>query len=118
MVRERKDYYQITKAVGGNTVLETPVVGVETEAPVLEVGALAVEAAGKRKKKKAHKSRSTTEVEVETEVELDAGPETEVVSEGPDGSSKKRTARDEVTPASFISCLWCLCTSTNHYGSL
>ena len=105
MVRERKDYYQITKAVGGNTVLEAPVVGVETEAPVLEVGALAVEAAGKRKKKKAHKSRSTTEVEVETEVEeeVEADPGTGVVSEVPTGSSKKRTAREEVTPAYFVS---------------
>ena len=64
-----------------------------TGAPGAEVGA-AAEPVPKRKKKKAHKGRSTAEVEVETGV--DAGPETEVASEGPDGSSKKRTAREEV----------------------
>jgi hypothetical protein len=105
MVRERRDFYQLKKATGEDPVPEAQLVEAEPAG-----------ATGKRKKKKAHKARSTAEVEVETEV--DAGPETEVVSEGPDGSSRKRTAREEVTSASFISCLWRLCTGTNHCGSL
>ena len=88
MVRERKDFYQLKKVVGEDPVPEVEVVAT-TGAPGAEVGA-AAEPVPKRKKKKAHKGRSTAEVEV------DAGPETEVVSEGPDGSSKKRTAREEV----------------------
>ena len=94
MVRERKDFYQLKKAVGGDLAPEPqPVVEEVPAGTGAEVGAGA-DLVPKRKKKKAHKGRSTTEVEVEAEVE--AGPETEVASEGPDGSSKKRTAREEV----------------------
>lgn len=101
MVRERKDYYQLTKAVGKDPAPEVQLVAEEEPAGT---GA-AVEIAGRRKKKKAHRSRSTTEVEVETEVELEveADPAPEVVSEVPAASSKKRTAREEVTPAYFVS---------------
>ena len=103
MVRERKDYYQLTKAVGGDPVPEVQLVAEEEPAGT----DAAVESAGRRKKKKAHKSRSTTEVEVETvgEVVVEADPGTGVVSEVPTGSSKKRTAREEVTPAYFVSLL-------------
>ena len=117
MVRERKDFYQLKKAVGGDLAPEPqPVVEEVPAGAGAEVGAGA-DPLPKRKKKKAHKGRSTAEVEVE--IEVDAGPETEVASVGPDGSSKKRTAREEVIFGHlylfffFLS----LCTGTNHFCS-
>ena len=110
MVRERKDFYQLKKATGEEPMPEAQLVESEP--------AGAADTAGRRKKKKAHKARSTAKVEVETEVELDAGPETEVVSEGPDGSSKKRIAREEVTSVSFSASMQRLCISTNFCVSL
>ena len=97
MGRERKDFYQLKKAVG-----EDPLPAVQLVE--LEQAGAAAETTGKRKKKKAQKARSTAEAEVEeeAEVEVDAGAETEVGTEGPVGSSKKRTAREEVTSATLM----------------
>ena len=99
MVRERRDFYQLKRATGEEPVPEAQLVESET------AGA-AAEAAGKRRKKKAQKARSTTDAEVEEEagagVPVDAGTETEVGAEGPVGSSKKRTAREEVTLRLFL----------------
>ena len=94
MVRERKDYYQLKKAVGEDPGPEVEVVA-GTGAPGAEGGA-AAELVPRKKKKRAHRSRSTAEGDVEVETEVDAGPETEVASGGPDGSPKKRSAREEV----------------------
>ena len=99
MVRERKDFYQLTKAVGEDPVLEAPVVGVDTEAPMPDAGAPAVEAVGRRRKKRAHKAGSlpdTDVVQVEDDAGTGTGPEERALSEVPGGSPKKRTAREEV----------------------
>ena len=113
MVRERRDFYQLKKAVGEDPGPEVEVVA-GTGVPGAEVGA-AAEPVPKRKKKKAQKGRSTAGVEAEAEAEVDAGPETEVVSEGPVGSSKKRTAREEVIFGHlYFLVFFSVCTGTNH----
>jgi hypothetical protein len=111
MVRERKDFYQLKKAVGEDPVPEAEVApaaadatGATDAAPVAP-GAPA-DPAPKRKKKKAKRARSASEVEVDVEVEEDSGvPETTSVS--------PTTAREEVISDWFCCNVHLLCTGTN-----
>ena len=95
MGRERKDFYQLAKAVG-----EDPLPAVQ----LVEHEQAGAETTGKRKKRKAQNTRSTAEAEdeVEAEVEVEAGPEAEVGIEVPVGSSKKRSAREEVISSTLM----------------
>jgi hypothetical protein len=95
MVRERKDFYQLKKAVGEDPVPEVEVAAREaTDAPDAAPGA-AVDLAPKRKKKKAKRARSASEAEVE--VEEDSGvPEVAEVPADPAAAVPPTTAREEV----------------------
>ena len=91
MVRERKDYYQLKKAVGEEPAPEEVVI---LDQPVGGAGEATVDAAGKRKKKKAKRTRSEAEAEVEggdQGVPDPADASVEVVA------SPARSAREEVT---------------------
>ena len=95
MVRERKDYYQLKKAVGAEPAPEAEVVVVDRPAGTDgEATGAAVDAA-KRKKKKAKRVRSAAEAEVEGDdadqgVPDPADASVEVVA------SPARSAREEV----------------------
>jgi hypothetical protein len=94
MVRERKDFYQLKKAVGEDPVPEVEVAAVDaTDAADAAPGATAEPAP--RRKKKAKRARSAAGTEV------DAGEDSGVpeVAEVPSGSAAAdppRTAREEV----------------------
>jgi hypothetical protein len=92
MVRERKDFYQLKKAVGDEPVPEPEVEVVATvDAPGADAGA-AGEPAPQRKKKKAKRARSTSEVEAE-----DSGvPQAVEVPVESAAADPPRTAREEV----------------------
>ncbi|KAK9929118.1 hypothetical protein M0R45_026226 [Rubus argutus] len=99
MVRERKDFYQLKKAVGEDPVPEAEVAPSAADATgaadAAHVGSGAsADPAPKRKKKKAKRARSASEVEVDVEVEEDLGvPE---ATEIPAGSVAPTTAREEM----------------------
>lgn len=87
MGRERKDFYQLKKAVGEDPLAEAQMVDAEQ-----------AEDAGKRKKKKAKRARSTAEVEVEEEVgEGSAVPEPIDIPIKANEPFSPGTARHEVT---------------------
>jgi hypothetical protein len=94
MVRERKDFYQLKKAVGEEPVPEPEVeVVAAADAPGADAGA-AVEPAPQRKKKKAKRARSASGTEVEAE---DSGvPQTVEVPAESAAADPPRTAREEV----------------------
>ena len=90
MVRERKDFYQLKKAVGEDPVPEVDATDAAVAAPDA-----AVDPAPKRKNKKAKRARSASEVEAD--VEEDAGvQETCPVPAEAAAASLARTAREEV----------------------
>jgi hypothetical protein len=99
MVRERKDFYQLKKAVGEDPVLEPEVeVVADADAPGADAGA-AVEPAPQRKKKKAKRARSASGTEVEAE---DSGaPQAVEVPSDSAAADPPRTAREEVTSTRY-----------------
>lgn len=84
MGRERKDFYQLKKAVGEDPFAKAQMVDVEQ-----------AEAADKRRKKKAKRAQSTSEVEVEVEEGSTVPEPTDIPVETAEPSSA-RTAREEV----------------------
>ena len=92
MVRERKDFYQLKKAVGEDPVPEVEVDA--TDAADAAPGATA-EPAPQRKKKKAKRARSATGTEVDAGEDSGIPEVAEVPSESA-AADPPRTAREEV----------------------
>jgi hypothetical protein len=99
MVRERKDFYQLKKAVGEDPMPEVEVAAVDaTDAADAAPGATA-ESAPQRKKKKAKRARSASGTEVEAE---DSGaPQAVEVPSDSAAADPPRTAREEVTSTRY-----------------
>ena len=105
MGRERKDYYQLKRAVGEDPVLEASLVGAQpTGLPAEPVTAPVASPEGaKRKKKKAKRARSTSEADVEAEGEEGEQVEADQTDLPGGAVSPVRTAREEVILASLSS---------------
>ncbi|KAK9939105.1 hypothetical protein M0R45_015814 [Rubus argutus] len=112
MVRERKDFYQLKKAVGEDPT-PTPDVVPVADVPVADEPV--VDAAGKRKKKKAKRAHSAAETEVD--VGEDSGvPDAGDAQAESAAAAQPRTAREElhqyiIIPLNFSvhKSLACLC---------
>jgi hypothetical protein len=87
MGRERRDFYQVTKAAGGT--------------PATEEQMKAADGTAKRKKKKAERVRVASEPEAELD-EASKIPVDEVVPVEAAAASKKRAAREEVNLLTLV----------------
>jgi hypothetical protein len=103
MVRERKDFYQLKKAVGEDPTPEVEVAAVDATDAANPAPGATVEPAPQRKKKKAKRARSATGTEVDAGDDSGVPEVAEVPSEsGP--ADAPRTAREEV----ILECTWFL----------
>ena len=103
MVRERKDFYQLKKAAGGDPA-PTPDDVPTADAPVADEPV--VDATGKRKKKKAKRARSAAETEVD--VGEDSGaPDAGDAQVESAAAAQPRTAREEVHVYLVLVCTAC-----------
>jgi hypothetical protein len=115
MVRERKDFYQLKKAVGDEPVPEPEVeVVAAADAPGADAGAVA-EPVPQRKKKKAKRARSGTGSEVDAGDDSGVPQAAEVPAESA-AADPPRTAREEVL--SNWPCDWYVLFCTGAYSCI